>query len=204
MTPLCELAKRFETDKGGQHFRYGGGDSDTNHNYTPVYHDLLGAVREGVKHVLEIGINAGSSLRMWKEYFPNAQIIGLDSNADCLVHDEDRIRCIGADQNNPESLCCAIGQLPANAPKFDLIVDDGSHVREHQITSLRTLLPFLARGGYYIIEDLGTGPIDSLATLCYAVPEGYVVKSIMITGGLGPKVQPHEWLVVIRHEQDIY
>jgi cephalosporin hydroxylase len=213
MTPLCELARKFETDKGGQHFRYGGGDSDTNHNYTVHYHEMFKGVREEVRHVLEIGINAGSSLRMWKAYFPKAQIVGLDSDAKCLVHNAPRIKCLAADQGSRDSLYAALAQLDPDLPKFDLIVDDGSHERNHQITSLKTLLPFLANHGYYVIEDLGTAPmvpefyngeavirpLDG-ASLIDAVPIGYSWEFIKVTGGLGPKVQPHEWLAVIRHE----
>src|ERR1700692_4306194 len=91
MTPLCELARKHETDKGGQHFRYGGGDSDTNHNYTPVYHRMFEEDRDSVRNVLEIGVHQGSSVRMWKEYFPRAQIVGIDTNMECLRHAEDRI-----------------------------------------------------------------------------------------------------------------
>jgi|SRR5579864_202743 len=201
MTPLCELARKYETDKGGQHYRYGGGDSDTNHNYTPVYHSLFAEDRDEVKHVLEIGVHAGSSLRMWKEYFPNAHVVGIDSNADCLKHAEERISVFIADQNNPRQLVEVLSKFDQDAPLFDLIVDDGSHVREHQITSLKTLLPFLAPWGSYVIEDLGTGPEESLQSLKDAVPPGYEYEAIKIVGGLGPKVQPHEWLFVVRHNQ---
>lgn len=201
LTLLCELARYFETDKGGDHYRYGGGDSDTCHNYTKTYHNLFKYKRETVKHVLEIGVHAGSSLRMWKAYFPNANIVGLDINTDCLRHAENRIKVIMADQNNPVSLYAAMGQLGETAPLFDLIVDDGSHFRDHQITSMRALLPFLAQDGYYIIEDLSTGPIESLNSLKEAIPEGYYCNCIKIVGGLGPKVQPHEWLFIVRVNQ---
>ena len=200
MTPLCELARKYETDKGGQHYRYGGGDSDTNHNYTPVYHELFGEHRDEVKHVLEIGVHAGSSLRMWKEYFPNAHIVGIDSNADCLRHQEERISVFTADQNNPRQLVEVLSKFDQDAPLFDLIVDDGSHVREHQITSLKTLLPFVNVGGVYVIEDLGTAPgVEQFAPIFQSVPQELGSKFLaichVITGGLGPKVQPHEWLI---------
>jgi trans-aconitate methyltransferase len=200
MTPLCELARKYETDKGGQHFRYGGGDADTNHNYTPVYHEMFGEHRDEVKHVLEIGVHAGSSLRMWKEYFPFAEIVGIDTNQDCLKHIEPRIKVFMADQNNPSQLLAVLANLGEDAPLFDLIVDDGSHEREHQITSLKTLLPFLQPWGYYIVEDLGTGPEESLHSLVEAVLPGYSSEAVKIVGGLGPKVQPHEWLFVVRKD----
>ena len=201
MTPLCELARKYETDKGGEHYRYGGGDSDTCHNYTPRYHALFGEDREKVRHVLEIGIHQGCSLRMWKEYFPKANIVGLDSNRECLRHAEERILCLPADQSNPVSLAMAMGQVPQDAPPFDLIVDDGSHERGHQIISMKTLLPFLAPWGYYVIEDLSTGPEESLQSLKDAVPLGYHWACVKIVGGLGPKVQPHEWLFYVRRDQ---
>ena len=195
MTPLCELARKYETDKGGQHLRYGGGDSDTNHNYTPVYHHLFEEDRMDVRNVLEIGVHAGSSLRMWKEYFPNAMIVGLDTNQECLKHSGDRIKVIMADQNNPEQLRSAVVAHVA-LERFDLIVDDGSHVREHQIVSMTTLLPYLADWGYYVIEDIGTMPQFPLE-LVAAVPPDYEFQAIYVEGGLGPKVQPGEWLMVI-------
>lgn len=201
MTPLCELARKHETDKGGQHYRYGGGDSDTCHAYTPVYHSLLSEDRDNVKNVLEIGVHAGSSVRMWKDYFPNAQIVGLDTNVDCLRHAETRIQVIMADQNNPHDIKLAMDIVGRGTrPLFDLIIDDGSHERAHQIVSMGVLLPYLEDWGYYVIEDLGTGPHESLASLYAAVPMGYLGDAIKIVGGLGPKVQPHEWLFVVRRD----
>jgi len=37
---------------------------------------------------------------------------------------------------------------------FDLIIDDGSHLCNHQIISAAVLSPFLKSGGLYIIEDV--------------------------------------------------
>lgn len=147
LTPLCEIAKKFSTDKGGWHLQAG----DTCHNYTPTYYNLFKGRQDKVKNVLEIGINYGCSLRMWEEFFPNARIIGLDCNASTMVN-EGRIQSFIADQNSEESLKYALAQ--AGWPRFDLIVDDGSHEPEHQILSAGVLLPFLAKGGFYIIEDI--------------------------------------------------
>jgi len=147
MTPLCHLARRFATDKGGAHLQAG----DTVHRYTPAYHELFKNRREQVKNVLEIGVNYGCSLRMFRDYFPNALIVGLDSNESCLFNEE-RIRCFAADQFNERDLMAVLDAL---APiRFDLIIDDGSHEPAHQIFSAQCLLPHLARDGYYVIEDI--------------------------------------------------
>lgn len=154
MTPLCEIAKKFGTDKGGNHLIAG----DTCHNYTPAYHALLGHRRFQVKNVLEIGVNYGCSLRMWEEYFPNAQIVGLDCNVGCLFN-SGNIRCFAADQFNEASLMGAMSRIGAypvtdNSLKFDLIVDDGSHFMDHQVFSANVLMPLLAKDGFYVIEDI--------------------------------------------------
>lgn len=182
LTPLCLLAKKHETDKGGRHYRYGGGDSDTCHEYTPIYWDLFGFRRLDVKRVLEIGVNAGSSLRMWEEFFPNAEIIGIDCRHETIFN-AGRIRCLLADQNNRASLENALGLWYAGPEQFDLIIDDGSHETSHQITSLQVLLPYLARGGKYIVEDL---QIDCHPEIVgQYVPPGYGWQAIKAPDGIG-------------------
>lgn len=184
-TPLCELAKKHETDKGGRHYRYGGGDSDTCHEYTPIYWDLLHAKKDDVKHVLEIGVNAGSSLRMWKEFFPNANIVGIDCEQRTMFS-EDRIQTIMADQGSEVSLVMAMGMVDPERPCFDLIIDDGSHETGHQITSMQTLLPFLKKDGIYVIEDL---QIDCKPEIvAQHIPEGYTWEAIPAPGGIGKAI----------------
>src|SRR5262249_9164436 len=144
---LCELARKYGTDKGGAHLQAG----DTCHNYTPAYHELFKDRREQVKNVLEIGVSHGCSLRMWRDYFPNAQIYGVDTHESCLFA-EDRIMCFAADQYNERDLRDVIETVrPA---QFDLIVDDGSHEPAHQIFSATVLLPVLKKDGLYVIEDI--------------------------------------------------
>lgn len=153
LTPLCHLANKYQTDKGGRDGTYAGVQGGTCHEYTPIYWDLLHEKREQVKVVLEIGVNSGASLRVWEEFFPKAQIIGLDIRRECLFN-EGRIRCFYADQSNPESLRAALLEAGAGFPCFDLIVDDGSHEHDHILTSLTTLAPFLSWDGIYVVEDI--------------------------------------------------
>ncbi len=143
LTPLCELARKYGTDKGGWHTARG-----TCHNYTPTYHSLLKKRRLDVRNVLEIGIDHGASLRMWEEYFPNAAIVGIDNNRDTIFNKEgSRIVCLQVNQIDGFEL----NRLPG---PFDLIVDDGSHVTEHQIYSANHLKQHLKSDGFYVIEDI--------------------------------------------------
>lgn len=184
MTELCHLARKHGTDKGGFHNNAG----HTCHVYTPVYSDLFSKRRETVRNVLEIGVNNGVSLRLWEEYFPNAQIVGLDNgdnNPNFLSINTERITCYLADQSNPASL---LGALPYSLgherrAKYDFIVDDGSHVLSHQIISLRTLLPFLEPEGVYVVEDLQVSCKPE--TIFEALPDGFFAIAVPCPGGVG-------------------
>lgn len=136
LDPLSALAEKYGTDKGPLF-----------HNYTRFYDFLLGARRNSTENVLEIGIDGGASLRMWRDYFPNAQITGVDSNRGCLFQEE-RILTILGNQDSEF--------LPPDLPPQDLIVDDGSHFTKHQISSFKVLWDKVRVGGTYIIEDIDT------------------------------------------------
>lgn len=143
---LVELAKRHGTDKWGQH------------RYAQHYQRHLEHLREQPINLLEIGVGGytdpargGESLRMWKEFFPNAQIFGLDLH-DKSGLEEDRIRIFRADQSKADTLRAVAEQIG----RLDVVVDDGSHLSPHVRTSFDTLFPLLHNEGIYAIEDLQT------------------------------------------------
>jgi len=107
--------------------------------------------------------NVGASLRAWRDFFPGSKIWGIDIREDVLFEDE-RIKCLWTDQSSSIELDKTISQIRDNQKnehlEFDLIVDDGSHVVEHQITSIKTLSKYLKTGGYYIIEDIKDRDLD--------------------------------------------
>ncbi len=149
-TSLCEIAKKWGTDKVGHH------------EYTRFYYELT--KDRNASKVLEIGIGhpgcmwpayrTGASLFMWEEWFPNAQIYAFDIEPSILIN-RGRIRSVLCDQSNAESLRRAVSQTGGG---FDLIVDDGSHIAEHQIVSAQVLAPYLSEYGVYVIEDVHVPP----------------------------------------------
>lgn len=152
LTDLCRLAEHHGTDKLGV--------------YTPFYDLLFRDRREKVLKVLEIGIGTletmshvpeykpGASLRMWKDYFPSAEIYGLDKDLSAVLGiSEERIFTWQADQSSEQSLENVMPSL-ALGGKFDLIVDDGSHKPEDQLLTFRILSRLLVPHGLYIIEDV--------------------------------------------------
>lgn len=182
MTILCELADKHQTDKGGRSTTYGGVPGDTCHNYTPAYHAMFGHRRDSVRRVLEVGVNAGSSLRMWEEYFPAAQIVGLDIRREVLFS-AGRIECHYADQSSRNSLLAAVAA--AGGGPFDLIIDDGSHDDAHQITTTEALLPLLAADGVLVIEDIQIDCRPELLANRIHAPAGFAWRAVECGVGIG-------------------
>lgn len=131
---------------------------------------LLRDQRESLRSFLEIGIGTlepganssmlgyaaehyrpGGSLRAWRDYFPNAQIFGIDVRPDTQFS-EDRIRTFQCDSTDS----AAVAALMSGIPELDIIIDDGSHASEDQLASLANFFPHLKAGGFYFIEDIAS------------------------------------------------
>lgn len=103
--------------------------------------------------ILEIGVFKGGSLQMWKNYFgPQSKIIGMDLNPECAQYEEDQIEIFIGDQSNISDL----SRLVEKYKNFDIIIDDGSHINEHQIKTFEFLFDYLNFGGIYLVEDTHT------------------------------------------------
>jgi len=88
---------------------------------------------------------------MWKEFFPRAQIFGLDLH-DKTALQEERIHIFRADQSRADTLRLVVEQIG----RLDVVVDDGSHLSPHVRASFDALFPLLHKDGIYAIEDLQT------------------------------------------------
>ena len=130
--------------------RYGS-DKATHHGYHRYYEPILQPYRERAFNLLEIGLDSGSSLHAWLEYFPLAHIYVMDIGAGDGT--ADRVTIVKGDQGKSTDLKGVAQKLGIAS----VIVDDGSHLPEHQITSFNVLFPtLLESGGWYIIEDIET------------------------------------------------
>tara|TARA_R110000824_G_scaffold66016_7_gene171559 strand:+ start:125 stop:868 length:744 start_codon:yes stop_codon:yes gene_type:complete len=164
----CEL-----TNVGMKHHS----DKATWHKYTHVYSKLLeylGYTRSSEFTLLELGFSRGSSHLMWREYFPNATIVGIDihpwqwyqqrekslgpipEHLEELINTDfdkllnEKFQLFVGDQKDISLLrhICNIFNT------FDVIVDDASHKNVETKISFDYLFPYLRNGSAYIIEDL--------------------------------------------------
>lgn len=143
---LDKLAQLFATDKFGTHF------------YTQHYQRHFRHLKNEKVKLLELGIGGwnnpragGNSLRMWKAYFPKADIYGIDIQ-DKSFHNEKRIKTFQGSQAEEEFLKSVIDEIG----QPDIIIDDGSHYSHHVVKSFSVLFPLLKHKGIYVVEDLQT------------------------------------------------
>jgi demethylmacrocin O-methyltransferase len=148
MKTLSEIAKKYPTDK------------DFTHNYyNAVYEQYFSPIKDDVKLVCEVGIGGfweavgwlpGNSLKVWRDYFPNAEILGLDIVKHDNLIDLDRITIDWLDQSKRDLVI----EYSSKLNNYDIIIDDGSHnVYDQQITFAH-FFKSLKSGGIYVLEDL--------------------------------------------------
>lgn len=102
---------------------------------------------------LEIGVEGGGSLEIWRRYFgPEAVIFGIDIDERCLERAADDVEVRIGDQADPMFLQKVVQEMGG----VDLVLDDGSHIAKHQRASFDTLFPLLSDGGVYVVEDTHT------------------------------------------------
>ena len=123
-------------------------DKIHHHRYDRFYPQFLEPLRNKEFNMLEIGFGDGESLKLWKEYFPQAYINVIDIDYQL---EDDRSKVFKLDQSKEDDLQYMVD----NIPKCKFIIDDGSHHPYHQfITFVKLFDELLEDGGIYIIEDI--------------------------------------------------
>ncbi len=136
---LTALAAKYETDKGLG-----------THGFTEFYELFFRPIKDTARHVCEIGVLEGASMKMWNDYFPNATVYGLDIE-DTTRFETARVKTFVADQGKRREL----GRFTAKYPvAFDFVLDDGGHRMNQQQVSLAYFFPKIKSGGYYVLEDV--------------------------------------------------
>lgn len=164
------LCDKYGSDKGES-------KSDGNpypwlsHTYTDVYELLFQLRRFDVQKVIECGLGTnnpnlasnmgingkpGASLRVWRDYFVNAEVIGIDVDKNILFG-EKRIKTYQCDQTSKASIESFIANAGVAGKSVDIIIDDGLHEFHGGVSLFESLNRCLIENGLYVIEDV-TGP----------------------------------------------
>jgi hypothetical protein len=130
--------------------------TDKQDSFLSVYESLFSPLRPQPVALLELGIHHGGSLLMWRDYFPQGAIAGLDQHAVTVDDPSGRIRVYQGQQQDTVLLDRIAAEV---APVgFDIVIDDASHFGRLSRATFRHLFDnHLKPGGIYVIEDWGTG-----------------------------------------------
>lgn len=120
-------------------------------HYFEVYERHLARFAGQDIHLLEVGIQSGGSLEMWRQWLGvGATIYGVDIDPDCRRSEQEGVTVFVGDQADRAFWA----RVRAETPPLNVVIDDGGHTPQQQRVTLEELLPHLARGGVYICEDL--------------------------------------------------
>lgn len=146
---LHGIAKKYPNDK------------DYTHDYyNSVYEKEFRKIKNEVKKFCEIGVRGygkeygwidGNSLKVWRDYFKNAEILGLD-NLNIDLDDSDRITTDYMVQSDLEN----VKSYSSKLSDYDIIIDDGTHKIYDQTITFAYFFRSLKSGGIYVIEDLNS------------------------------------------------
>jgi SAM-dependent methyltransferase len=122
--------------------------------YLEIYEREIGRFRKAKRPIrlLEIGVQNGGSLELWRKYLPQGSHIygiDIDKRVESLEFETDHINVSIFDASNKR-----IAERHILDHKFDIIIDDGSHRSNDVINSFKIFFKYLNGFGIYIIEDL--------------------------------------------------
>jgi len=131
-------------------------DKNTVHSYLPLYQKLLVKKKETAKNILEVGVQAGGSIKLWSDFFTNATVYGLDimnndNHLEFIKNKENIKLYISTDAYNKDFFTTTF--LNKNI-KCDLILDDGPHSLESMIRFIKLYSQIMTDDGILIIEDV--------------------------------------------------
>ena len=142
-------------------------------DYVRHYERELEDLRQAPINVIEIGVAGGSSMRIWRWFFPHASIVGVDIDPICVKHAGDRVKI----ETGSQVFAAFLDRVCTENPPT-VVVDDGSHIMEHMIFTFEHMFPRLLPGGVYIIEDfhgfIGVDAAEAQAASGQNAPEYFL------------------------------
>ena len=131
-------------------------DKNTVHSYLPLYQKLLINKKETAKNVLEVGIYYGASIKLWSDFFTNANIYGLDIlNIELVwevIKNKENIILYTSIDAYDENFF--ITHFLNKNIKFDIMLDDGDHSLKSMKQFIKLYSQIMTDDGILIIEDI--------------------------------------------------
>lgn len=128
---MREIFDRYGCDKGHRH------------GYEQVYEPAFLPMKDEPLRILEVGVFEGASVLAWADYFPNAEIVGVDTFQRVPMRDvpkHERVTLVEADSTEVKL-----------DGRFDIVIDDGAH---DFVTQRKTFENLHRLADRYFIEDV--------------------------------------------------
>ena len=196
MKTLVEICEQYNLKHNADGWKPGdpifdSTDKESWHKYCSGFYDKeFPKYRNLPINLLEIGVQKGGSMLLWNHYFTNAKIYGVD------IIDYGSIEKTKGLSNVEVMVADAYNDSFAKMlPNFDIIIDDGPHTYDSQVSAIKLYLPKLNDGGIMVIEDfLNDSWVEDYKKL---VPQGcsYEVIDTRVISGI-----PESLLFVIRKD----
>ena len=137
----------------GQFLSHKGKSSQKWSQYLPIYDELIPELHAAFGsqiRVLEIGVQAGGSIEIWRKVFGRqATIYGIDIDHEVANLELDAHIRIGSVTNYK-----FLSGVAKELGSIDFVIDDGSHHSLQQRQALEVLFPYLSNNSVYVIEDI--------------------------------------------------
>lgn len=124
-------------------YEYYPTDKNTHHRYLSTYSDLFAKFEKESINILEVGTWKGGSMKLFEDYFVNANIIGYDIVAPEVKLDRAIVIIKDFYLINTNEL-----------PELHIAIDDGPHGISDQLNFVQMVWPKMVSGGILIVEDV--------------------------------------------------
>ena len=146
---LCKLGKTHPCDKSPINTKF------HRHGYTSFYNILFATFINKKINFAEIGIWKNESTKMWRDYFKKANIYGFEYYDNLIKKAKnDKLKKVFIKKINVKNKKSILESFKKTNVKFDIIIDDSTHLFDDQIRLIHNAHKFLKTGGYLIIEDI--------------------------------------------------
>ena len=177
-----------------------GTDKVSQHGYQRFYSHFL-AEYDGHGAIVEIGYGKGDGVKFWRKLYPSAFLYVADKD---VVVKGDGFEVVRVDQSSKDQLTGFSAFL--SDKNIGVIIDDGSHIPEHQLLSFNILFDVLASGGIYIVEDIECSYWKR--GTCYGYPTEYgsgsseslIRKLLMLSNWINREFLPSAEVIALRGE----
>ncbi len=121
------------------------------HSYAKFYENYFKDIKNENLNIIEIGSFYGHASAALFFYFKNSTIFGADINPDMYLYRSKRIKSIFL--NNSKRVSIDKNLINKNI-KFDIVIEDASHMLKDQIVTLFMLFKILKPSGIFVVEEI--------------------------------------------------